>query len=89
MASAEAVADVAVVPARKRLGLIGRKLGMTQLLTPEGAAIAVTVIEAGPCVVVQKKTAARSVSRLQAKCVDLGETNEQLRDDMARLQARV
>jgi large subunit ribosomal protein L3 len=59
MASAEAVADVAVVPARKRLGLIGRKLGMTQLLTPEGAAIAVTVIEAGPCVVVQKKTAAR------------------------------
>ncbi|MFP6662645.1 MAG: 50S ribosomal protein L3 [Deltaproteobacteria bacterium] len=59
MASAEAVAELVVVPARKRLGLLGRKLGMTQLLTPEGAAIAVTVIEAGPCVVLQKKTVGR------------------------------
>ncbi|WP_031517217.1 50S ribosomal protein L3 [Desulfofalx alkaliphila] len=36
--------------------ILGRKVGMTQLLTPEGQAIPVTVIEAGPCLVVQKKT---------------------------------
>jgi large subunit ribosomal protein L3 len=37
-------------------GLIGRKLGMTQVFSDEGAAVPVTVIEAGPCVVIQKKT---------------------------------
>ncbi|MBM7853826.1 large subunit ribosomal protein L3 [Desulfohalotomaculum tongense] len=36
--------------------ILGKKVGMTQILTPEGKAIPVTVIEAGPCVVVQKKT---------------------------------
>lgn len=40
-------------------GLLGKKLGMTRLFTPEGALIPVTVIEAGPCVVVQRKTAER------------------------------
>lgn len=39
-------------------GIIGRKVGMTQLFTPEGTVIPVTVIKAGPCVVVQKKSAA-------------------------------
>jgi large subunit ribosomal protein L3 len=34
-------------------GLIGRKLGMTRVFTDDGAAIPVTVIEAGPCRVVQ------------------------------------
>lgn len=38
-------------------GIIGRKLGMTQIFTEAGLAIPVTVIEAGPCFVVQKKTA--------------------------------
>ena len=37
--------------------IIGKKLGMTQLFDENGAVIPVTVIEAGPCVVVQKKTA--------------------------------
>jgi|SRR5687768_7732923 len=36
-------------------GLIGRKLGMTQIFTDTGAAVAVTVIEAGPCPVVEVK----------------------------------
>ncbi|ACX67955.1 50S ribosomal protein L3 [Virgibacillus sp. LDC1] len=36
-------------------GILGRKLGMTQVFTPEGVVIPVTVIEAGPCVVLQKK----------------------------------
>ena len=38
-------------------GLIGKKIGMTQLFDGNGNFIPVTVIEAGPCAVVQKKTA--------------------------------
>ena len=37
-------------------GLLGKKVGMTQLLESDGTAVPVTVIQAGPCVVVQKKT---------------------------------
>lgn len=37
-------------------GIIGRKVGMTQLFDEKGKVIPVTVIEAGPCPVVQKKT---------------------------------
>ncbi len=39
--------------------IIGRKLGMTQLFSPDGKVIPVTVIEAGPCPVVQVKTLER------------------------------
>ena len=38
--------------------LLGRKVGMTQVFGPNGAAIPVTVIEAGPCTVTQVKSAA-------------------------------
>ena len=37
-------------------GIIGKKLGMTQIFDEIGNVIPVTLIEAGPCVVVQKKT---------------------------------
>ena len=37
-------------------GIIGRKLGMTQIFDEKGNVIPVTVIEAGPCVVAQVKT---------------------------------
>ncbi|MEE1504746.1 MAG: 50S ribosomal protein L3 [Acutalibacteraceae bacterium] len=37
-------------------GLIGKKIGMTQIFDENGNMVPVTVIEAGPCVVVQKKT---------------------------------
>ncbi len=40
-------------------GLIGRKVGMTRVFDESGAAVSVTVIEAGPCPVVQVKTVAR------------------------------
>jgi large subunit ribosomal protein L3 len=40
-------------------GLIGKKLGMTRFFDNEGVAVPVTVIEAGPCFVVQKKTTAK------------------------------
>jgi large subunit ribosomal protein L3 len=38
-------------------GIIGKKLGMTQLFSDDGSVKPVTVIKAGPCVVVQAKTA--------------------------------
>ena len=37
-------------------GIIGKKIGMTQIFDEAGRVIPVTVVEAGPCVVVQKKT---------------------------------
>lgn len=37
--------------------IVGKKIGMTQLFDENGKVIPVTVVEAGPCVVVQKKTA--------------------------------
>ena len=40
-------------------GIIGKKQGMTQYFTADGQAVPVTVIAAGPCVVVAKKTAAK------------------------------
>ena len=36
--------------------IIGKKIGMTQIFDEKGKVIPVTVVEAGPCVVVQKKT---------------------------------
>ena len=41
------------------VGLLGRKVGMTQVYTENGDLIPVTVIEAGPCVVLQLKTVER------------------------------
>ncbi|HKO43675.1 MAG TPA: 50S ribosomal protein L3 [Pyrinomonadaceae bacterium] len=38
-------------------GIIGRKIGMTQIFAADGVVTPVTVIKAGPCVVVQKKSA--------------------------------
>ena len=37
-------------------GIIGKKLGMTQLFLEDGSVLQVTVLKAGPCIVVQKKT---------------------------------
>ncbi len=39
-------------------GLLGRKVGMTQVFTAEGQVVPVTIIEVGPCSVVQRKTEA-------------------------------
>ena len=38
-------------------GIIGKKVGMTQVFAEDGALIPVTIVQAGPCLVVQKKTA--------------------------------
>lgn len=41
------------------LGLIGKKLGLTQIFSKDGRIVPVTVIQAGPCCIVQKKTIER------------------------------
>jgi large subunit ribosomal protein L3 len=49
-------------------GIIGRKIGMTQVYAEDGRAIPATVLQAGPCVVVQRKTkAARTATRKNKK----------------------
>jgi len=40
-------------------GIIGRKVGMTRLFREDGAAVAVTAVEAGPCFVTQVKSQAK------------------------------
>ena len=40
----------------KTIGILGKKIGMTRFYSEEGSAFGVTVIEAGPCIVLQKKT---------------------------------
>jgi len=40
----------------EKMGILGRKLGMTRIFAGDGAAVPVTVIQAGPCAVTQVKT---------------------------------
>ena len=40
----------------KNMGLLGKKMGMTRIFTETGISVPVTVIETGPCVVLQKKS---------------------------------
>ncbi len=40
-------------------GILGKKIGMTQVFRDDGRVVPVTVLKVGPCVVVQRKTAAR------------------------------
>jgi large subunit ribosomal protein L3 len=51
-------------------GIIGKKIGMTQIFTDEGRVIPVTVIQAGPCLVVQKKNIAKQSASVQLGFVE-------------------
>lgn len=51
--------------------MLGKKLGMTRVLTPEGVSVPVTVIECGPCVVTQLRTA--ETDRYTAVQIGFGE----------------
>lgn len=55
-------------------GILGRKIGMTQIFDEEGNAIPVTAVEAGPCVVVQRKT--KEVDGYDAVQLAYGEISE-------------
>lgn len=56
--------------------LIGKKIGMTQIFDENGKVVPVTVVEAGPCVVVQKKTV--ETDGYDAIQVGFGEIREKL-----------
>ena len=55
-------------------GLLGKKLGMTQVFDDKGAQVPVTVIEAGPCVVLQRKT--KAIDGYEAIQLAFGEQKE-------------
>ena len=48
--------DIEIKGFRLVRGLIGKKIGMTQIFNESGISVPVTVVEAGPCVVTQVKT---------------------------------
>jgi large subunit ribosomal protein L3 len=58
--------------------ILGKKLGMTQIFDENGKVIPVTVVEAGPCVVIQKKTVEND--GYEAIQVGFGEVRESLRN---------
>src|SRR5438105_5331692 len=67
-------------------GIIGKKVGMTQLFAPDGTVTPVTVIKAGTCVVVQKKSAggrdgydAVQIGLVEEKPVRLKNVNKPMR----------
>jgi len=61
-----------------RKAILGKKLGMTQIFDENGKVIPVTVVEAGPCVVIQKKTIENE--GYEAIQVGFGEVRENLRN---------
>jgi large subunit ribosomal protein L3 len=66
--------------------IFARKLGMTQVFTREGEARGVTVVEAGPCVVVQIKTMEKDgYNAIQLGCGARKRINDPMRGHMKRL----
>lgn len=59
-----------------RKAIIGKKIGMTQIFNESGKVVPVTVVEAGPCVVVQKKTTEKD--GYEAIKVGFGDIREKL-----------
>ncbi|MCD8174982.1 MAG: 50S ribosomal protein L3 [Phascolarctobacterium sp.] len=55
-------------------GILGRKLGMTQIFQDDGTLVPVTVVEAGPCIVLQNKT--EEVDGYNAVQIGFGEVKE-------------
>src|SRR5215470_796327 len=64
-------------------GLLGKKVGMTQVFGPQGAAIPVTIIEAGPCVVTQIKTA--TTDGYEAVQIGFGKARHATRPELGHL----
>ncbi len=56
--------------------ILGRKVGMTQIFAEDGTVVPVTVVEAGPCPVIQKKTTERD--GYEAVCVGFEDIREKL-----------
>lgn len=68
-------------------GIIGKKLGMTQVISAEGNAIPVTVIEAGPCVVTAKRTTEHD--GYQSLQIGMGDIKERTARGKGRARGRL
>lgn len=67
------------------IGIVGRKLGMTQVFGDEGEAIPVTVVEAGPCTVTQVKTEETDgYTAVQLAFGESGSTNKPMRGHLEK-----
>ena len=64
-------------------GLIGKKIGMTRIFNDEGFAVPVTVVEAGPCPVIQVKTAQAAVAVTEKSILTARESLRITRDKAA------
>lgn len=65
-------------------GILAKKLGMTQIYQEDGTAIPVTVVQAGPCLVVQRRTAERDgYEAVQLGLVEEGRTPKKLTKPLA------
>src|SRR5690242_4970873 len=64
-------------------GLLGKKVGMTQVFGPQGAAMPVTVIEAGPCTITQIKTVAND--GYEAVQIGFGKAKHATRPELGHL----
>ena len=72
-------------------GLIGKKVGMTQIFGEKGESIPVTLIEAGPCVVLQKKTSAKEgyeAVQLGYEDVKEGKLTKSLRTKFSKIKVK-
>ena len=67
-------------------GIIGKKLGMTQLFLADGSVTPVTVIKAGPCIVVQKKMSWRSMLIWTLTCSGMPTRGAALQTGWLRLE---
>jgi len=66
--------------------LLGRKVGMTQVFTQNGEARGVTVVEAGPCVVIQIKTEAKDgYDAIQLGFGNVKRVNDPMKGHFSRL----
>lgn len=71
------------------VGLLGRKIGMTQVYGPEGQSIGVTVLEVGPCHVLQLRTADRDgYEAVQVGFADKLSQKDLARDPASRQRSR-
>ena len=67
--------------------IIGKKIGMTQIFDENGKVVPVTVVEAGPCVVVQKKTSDND--GYEAIQVGFEELREKFQDHLDKLEIEI
>ncbi|MFN3323654.1 MAG: 50S ribosomal protein L3 [Bryobacteraceae bacterium] len=69
-------------------GILGKKIGMTQVFRPDGQVVPVTLVKAGPCVVVQRKTPATDgYDAVQLGLVEYGKPNKPMAGHLGRAGA--